>query len=300
MLITKMVPLDTVLKDVYLLTRERDVQEDLVMEFAIRAMEHMGTFKFYEKAVCYVKIENHQGNFPSGMLGIHGVLYSTGNRPQMLTQYVTTHTDGNGDDDLSKEDRVQGYLDPNRNVLVWKVNNFFPVDIPQSSGWAYLPVSNNIWDRSIICNQEPVKVSCGDWYVPDTSNARFLTSFESGWLAVAYFRLPMDNEGRFLIPDIPEYHEAIESYVFSKIYQRQWHMNVQASEGKYQHYLQKWQQLAAAAVARMMMLSLPEWINVDKQNKFFRDDSPTKVFGGMGKERMNYERSPYPGRRTNF
>jgi hypothetical protein len=32
------------------------------------------------------------------------------------------------------------------------------------------------------------------------------------------------------------------------------------------------------------MLSLPDYINLDKQNKFFKNDSPLKIFGGYGKE----------------
>lgn len=296
MLVTKMIPLNSVLKDVYFLMREADVQEDLVMEFAIRAMESIYTYRAYEKAICFVRIENNQGAYPHGMLGIHGVLYNTEANMDSFKQYVTTHEDANGDDDIPKEERVQGYLDPNRNVVVWKLQNFTPLDTLRGSGWKYLPLSNHAWDKSIICHQEFVGSSCEDWYIPDNANSRFLTSFESGYLSVAYLRFPMNSDNEFLIPDVPEYAEAIESYVLMKIYQRFWHLSKQGADTKYKHYLEKWQWLSAAAVAKMNMLSLPEYINLTKQNKFFKDDSPLNVYGGYGRENMQFERDPFPGR----
>jgi hypothetical protein len=276
--------------------RESDVDEDLIMEFAIRGMEHLASNKSYEMAVCFVNIENNQGAFPPGMLGIHGVMYKTGNHLDEMWTYVTTLSDANGDDDLPKEERVRGYLDPLRNIITFKVTDFEPVRAMENSGWRYLPLSNNAWDRSIICHQEFVGTSCSDWYIPDVSSNRFLTSFESGYLAVTYLRYPMNKDGEFLIPDMPEYTEALESYVLCKLYQRMWHNSKQGAEQKYNHYLTKWQWLCAAAIARMEMLSIPEWLNVEKQNKFFKDDSPLKIYGGYGKESMNFKRSPYPGR----
>lgn len=297
--ITKLIPIDSILKDIYMLLRESDIQEDLVMEFAIRAMEHMASYRAYEKAVCFVRIENSQGMYPPGMLGIWGVQYNTKPTVGDFKQYVTTHEDANSDDELPKEERVQGYLDPNRNVIHWKVQDFMPVATPKDSGWKYLPMSDNAWDRSILCNQEFVGTTCNDWYIPDSSNSRFITSFDTGWLAVSYFRFPMNKKGQFLIPDIAEYTEAIESYVLSKIYQRLWHYSVQGAQSKYTHYLNKWQWLCGAAVSRMTMLSLPEWMNVDKQNRFFKDDSPLKVYGGYGRESMHFNKSPYGGRQFN-
>lgn len=294
MIKAKMIPLKSVLKDVYLLMRESDVTEDLVMEFAIRGMEHLAVYHTYEKAVCVVRVDNCQASYPKGTYGIEGVLYMLDQVTPADIEIITTSTTNITADD-------NGYLIDDTTIDC-KVANYRQVLFTKPHGWKYLPLSNFTFDRSVLCdsvNVQPQNCTiegqsvmdlsisgCSDYFIPDNANSRFITSFDAGWLLVAYYRFPQNSNGDFVIPDHPLYNEALESYVLSKIYQRKWHLSDQGAQGKYTHYLQKWQELAAAATGELMMLSLPDYINLDKQNKFFRDDSPLKIFGGYGKERM--------------
>ena len=91
MIKSKLIPLNSVLKDVYLLMNEDSVTEDLVMEFAIRGMEHLAVNQTYERAVCVLPIVNNQVSYPKGMYGIHAVLGNI--QPKYnTTEYLVTST----------------------------------------------------------------------------------------------------------------------------------------------------------------------------------------------------------------
>ena len=282
MIKTKLIPLESVLKDTYMLLKDTDISEDLVMEFAVRGMEHMVVYQTYEKAVCILRVENSQVAYPHGMLGIEGVMYKAQMDKQDEQFFATSNLNV-----AFEYDKVYGEL-----KLTSKCEEYHIVDFRMqrfgNCGWKYLSLSNNSWDRSILCDTSAnLHSSCGQWFIPDNTNSRFITSFDKGWIAVAYYRFPMNEAGQFLVPDHPLYNEALDTYVLYKISQRQWHMSVQGAETRYKHYLDKWEELAAAAVGELMMPSLPDYINIDKQNRFFKDDGSTKVFGGGGSERIN-------------
>lgn len=289
-----MIPLNSVLKDVYLLVRESDINEDLIMEFAIRGMEHMVVYHTYEKAVCILRVDNCQAQYPRGTYGIEGVLYKQEITPHDVELVTTASVN------IEVDDTTNNLIDK---TIDCKVANFRQVIFSSgTTGWSYLPVSNFTFDRGILCESiqssssccsiegtmiegSNVRSSCSHYFIPDNANSRFITSFDSGWIMVAYYRFPQNDKGEFVVPDHPLYNEALESYVLSKLYQRKWHMSEQGADSKYKHYLAKWQELSAAATGELMMLSLPDYVNLDKQNKFFRDDSPLKIFGGYGKEK---------------
>lgn len=279
MITTRMIPVNSVLKDVYFLTREHNVLEDMVMEFAIRGMEFMSTYKTYERAVCILHVENNTAKYPLGMLGIEGVLYTRKHLGPEDIHVILTADVESKHVDYNKEHRL---IDDD---ITFKLAPFRQLQFGDNHGWQHLPISVNAFDRSILCAPEPAGLSCGDWWMPDNPNNRIITSFENGMIAVAYLRYPQDDEGNFLIPDNPIVHEALESYVFYKIYQRLWHASVQGAESKVRYYGEKWQLLSAAAVGELSKLSLPEYINLAKQNRFFKDYGPEKVYGGFSAEK---------------
>lgn len=283
MIKTKLIPLSSVLKDIYLLINDESITEDLVMEFAIRGMEHLAVNETYERAVCVIPVLNNQAPYPNGMYGVHAVL---GNifPNQDQTEYLATSTRTL---EVNEVDKTFEIVEEATQTTLYKLLNFKSLSLDQP-GWFYLDLSNDAWDPSILC-QDSVNFncSCGHWFIPDSSNKRFVTSFDYGYIAVAYYRFPQNGKGQFLIPDHPLVNEALETFVFSKIYQRMWHQSMQGAQQKYYHYLEKWQQLAAAAVGELKMPSLPDYINLDKDNTFFRDYAPTKAYGGWGHERSD-------------
>jgi hypothetical protein len=284
MIKTKLVPLKSVLKDVYFLMTEDSITEDLVMEFAIRGMEHLAVAQTYEKAVCIIPIINNQGSYPNGMYGVHSVM---GNilHDDSKTKWVST---SNATMVVNEVDKTFEVVQEGETTILYKLLDFRSVSFSQP-GWFYLSLSNNTFDKSIVCaDSVNLSTQCNHWFLPDNANNRFITSFDYGYIAVAYYRFPQDEKGQFLIPDHPLVHEALESYVLSKLYQRLWHSSTQGAQQKYYHYLEKWQQLAAAATGELAMLSLPAYVGMTRDNTFFKDYSPNKIYGGWGRERTNF------------
>jgi len=216
------------------------------------------------------------------MLGIEGVMYKIEMDKTDEQVFVTSNLNV-----AFEYDKIYGELKLKSKCEEYRIADF-RMQRFGNCGWKYLSLSNNSWDRSILCDTSAnLHSSCGQWFIPDNTNSRFITSFDKGWIAVAYYRFPMNEKGQFLVPDHPLYNEALDTYVLYKISQRQWHMSVQGAEGRYKHYLAKWEELAAASIGELMMPSLPDYINIDKQNRFFKDDGSTKVFGGNGREHIN-------------
>lgn len=277
MLQTRFIPINAILKDMYFLMNEYNIKEDFILEFAIYGMEQLTTHKLYEMAVCVLPVDNFQASYPEGMLGIQSVMYNKCNI-HLPEEFVCTSTTKLEADDESQFISQQ---------IETKITNFRMFRF-EKIGWDYLSLSNNTYDRTIMCKDSPnLSNHCNDWFIPDHSKNRFMTSFDEGLIAVAYYRYLVDENGNFLIPDDPMYMEALQSYIFYKLYERLWHLNKEGAQGKYQHYLSKWQQLCATVKASFMMLSLPEHVNLDKQNRFFRDSGATKIYTGQGRERMN-------------
>lgn len=278
---TKMIPLDSVLKDIYLVMRNEDVNEDLIMEFGIRALEHLRVYKTYDYAVCILKVENNQAQFPNGMLGVEHVLFLKDSTHRVDRRYLLT-------DDIISFKEVDFSAVEIEHKMISKVTNLQGItNEMRHKGWDYLPLSDRNFDKSILCNPElPRCNECGDWWLPDMVKERFVTSFENGYIAVTYYRYPQNEEGQYLIMDEPFLKDAIEAFVLSKTYQRLWNMSIEGAQQKYMHYSQKWSVLANAAIGELMRLSMGEMLNLPKANTLFKRDNLQKLLGGYGKENV--------------
>ena len=172
---TAMIPLESVLKDVYLVASNHQIDEDLINEFAVRALEHISVNKTYDFAVCLLKVDNNQAEFPRGMLGVEHVLYMAESTNQRERRFVLR-------DAITTVEQVSW------NVIEYdvrydaKVTNFIGVGTSLiQNGWQYLPISDRNFNRSIICSPEiHENLSCGDWWYPDTARSRIVTGKQIG------------------------------------------------------------------------------------------------------------------------
>lgn len=274
----KMIPLESVLKDVYMLIRNNDIEDDVVMEFGVRALEYLAAYHSYDHAICILKVENNSASFPRGMLGIELALYR-----KNLTHFDVKHviTDTENIVATPQSEFVSGSIS-------YKITDFEQVNYFLNNQWEYLNLSSYAFDRSILCNPNAQLYSgCNQWFYPDTVRERFVTSFESGYIAVAYYRYPQNEEGQYLIPDTPYIKEAIQAFIFWKIYQKMWHNSVQGAQQKFQYYEQKWKETAQSAIGDLMVMSSMDYVEASKMNTFFKGGSATKIYGNQGRERFN-------------
>ena len=211
-----------------------DIDEADIIEWTGEALQSIGAFKQLEEAVCFIDIENHRGNLPSGLSEIiqlamshqrfqAGECESTCLNP--VEEECETGDCGNDrcndllDDDVleqcwSQHNKYyipeQRYLDVlNEYNVVNRYNNayyqnFAPLRPAQSSfrSMMGLHVGNSI--------NLGLSMSVGEYTI---QGGQVVTSAQEGTVALAYTRQPLDENGYPMIPDMIEYKQAITRYI---------------------------------------------------------------------------------------
>ena len=108
-------------------------------------------------------------------------------------------------------------------------------------------------------------------------------SAREGYVLFIYHRTPRDVDGDLVIPNLPLVNEALKAYVLMEIHERQMNMHRQGSINLYDRYHSKWERLSAAAQGEMMKPSLPEWVSIVRDNGFFQDDAPERIYSDAPK-----------------
>ncbi len=272
MLRTKMIELDSVLKDVYFMLREQDVSEDFIMENAIKAMDYLSVYKTYDHKVCYLYVNNYQAELPINVLGIEAVMYKFDQRSIDDEHIAILH--------LKTEDEGLNIQ------YKYELTNIHKLNALQNKNWKFLKLNESPFSKSIVCNPfMDLNKTCNEWYQPDLSNNRLVFSFSSGIVAVAYFGFPQTN-GKFLIPDVAIVADAIKSYVLAKTFEKQWLHSIQGAREKFTFYNDEWDRFALAAIGTLSKLSLPEYYNMAKKNTMFKDYPASKYYGGFSNEKL--------------
>lgn len=359
-----MIPLEYILKDVFIMVKEHDISEYDVLEWATQGLGLLHSVRTYQTAVCIQEVNNHIAKIPDGAIGIHHVRYmpSAKNEPEqvrlMLQQVnfitdkrmdmkcdgsptkiplhyraqqdhqedawmdhnhqlhhdpVHNHDGHHGHPDMHDYNHHHGHPSPHHHghqhnspwdftrEIHWDKHRDFGyvtgvltdtvlrTPSPNSSpGWQYLHISDQPFDKSILCDKEsrPCK-ECEDWWLPDRPKNRIVTSFSEGLIAISYYRYPMNEEGMFLIPDIPIFKEALYHYVMMKFSEKRMLSKEDNSMSLYSLYSKKWSLLYRNARSVVFTPSLSEIINLDRNNTMFRDyDIRTIAMGNHRNERM--------------
>jgi hypothetical protein len=280
---TKMVSIRRVLADVYtLIDQNMGVTEDVLMEWAATGLAHFYNYKVLEEAICFRRVENHQTVVPTNMVDILSVMY--------LLDSQTEIGDRPCPDDKPHSECISvtdtKYLNDEKTVSKKKLYEL-KTD-PKWTAWKYLSVGNSHATLSLMNEDCPnIGAICEHTFML-TGTDVIRTTFEKGWIAIHYRRPPIDENGDFLIPDIPNVSEALLSYVLMKIFQKQKHMGVQGAKGEYNDYRREWQEFFVAGESELMMPSLPEWYNIIKLNRMFKDSPKHSIFtNNRGEESIN-------------
>lgn len=160
----------------------------------------------------------------------------------------------------------------------------------EEHGWQYLHISDQPFDASILCKgmYRPCQ-GCEDWWLPDIYKNRIITSFSEGYIAIVYYRHPVNEDGMFIIPDVPEFKQALISYVLMKLAEKRMWSKEEGSTQMYKLYSQRWSLFCMKAVAVLSTPDMNELINMDRNNTLFKDyDVRTLVMGNHRNETVKY------------
>lgn len=301
----KMVKLESVLQDIYrVVGTNTDVSQDDLLESAASAMSHLYNYKLYERVIGIGIINNHKVVMPD-FYQVDAVMYRSAITEEDIEKIGKTVQI-----DLSFVDDQLSPLNPCDTEVIGTLGKISRKQLyqikssGQSMGWNHMTLTHSI--ATVLNMSQTMNSSsdgCGEAggsceYTYSLSGNVISTSQKDGLVLVVFTRTPRDADGDLVIPVIPLVNEALKSYVLMEIHERDMNMHVEGAMRLYDVYFTKWERLSAAAIGELNKLTYPEWIELVKQNRFFKDDSPFRGYDKAHFERtdIGWTDQPY----TNF
>lgn len=121
--------------------------------------------------------------------------------------------------------------------------------------WVPVRLKNHTFFNSIVCQEveaNDIYQSCRDEYTIVGDRVLRL-SFKTGYIAVAYTRQMLDDDGYPMIPDHYSYVTAVTKYITMKLMERQWYSGREGYERKVQKAEADWQWYCKQAGNRAIM-----------------------------------------------
>lgn len=266
-----LLPLEAILPDIYRVVGGiTPFSEDDLLESAAFALEHLLTYKMYEKVACLKVINEHTVEIDEPFSEVEAVLYS----PTL--------------DDEDLEEMIQTATVNICTQTATKKNLYSLLKCSCFSKWKWLNLGHSIAAMMQDCsgNIPPIGCACNDSFTVKGNTVSI--SQKDGYVIVLYKRALKDDSTRLpMMPNHPLVKSAIKAHVLMEIYERKMNMSEDGSISLYDRYFKQWEILSAASVGELVKPTLPEWIEIVKLNRFFKDDSPYRIFDQIGFERFN-------------
>lgn len=197
-----------------------NIKEGDTIEWIGEALEFLRVPSLQTQAVYFAEVENYETDFP---IGLHKV--------RMIARHInwtkkekcawpkeTVEEVKNTPscmETFCDAGRYFPYVDMNWQYIDWARNPFF------IENFRYVTLSNNAFFNTIVCKDEIPYENCGDEYtIVGTTDRKFRFSFKEGYIALAYYKNEVDEDGYPLIPDNISYITAITHYLAWKIAQK--------------------------------------------------------------------------------
>lgn len=265
----KLISIDTIISKLY-----RELQflpessEADIVEYVGEALQAIGAFGQYEEDICFIDINNHRGDLPSGLVEIIQVALSINHIDTKECKTDTCSIDQTKDCDKRIADKCteevvkecwsahnqyfipeQRYLDAiYEHDIRWMYTpyfyqNFIPMRLSTGTMQGLVGLHRD-FERDVSINSP---------YEYKIANNQILTSNQTGTIAIAYTRMPLDENGFPMIPDLQEYREAITKYIVYKMSYIRFINNEPNFRGIYEKLEQDWHWYCRQAKNAMLM-----------------------------------------------
>lgn len=234
-----------------------------IIEWAGEALGLIGAVPALEDAIAFIEVANHQCGMPCAIQQIVGIAKNeryvaedAGNTAVVAGELTEeggetypVPIDCNGKPITGVElAYYRPYFDLRYETGEWLTSSRY------SSDFVPVRLSENIYMDAISCDNDPSPYAvCQYEYkiVPKTKILRF--SFESGQIALAYKRTPIDDNGYPMIPDIESYRAAIQAYCIYRKMAMQFYGGDEGGVSRFQKAEADWQWYCGQAGSAMMM-----------------------------------------------
>jgi hypothetical protein len=200
------------------------------LEWAFQAVRKIGSIEQLEPTIKHIKVADYRGDLPEDLQLLFLVAYKMDSS------------------ELSADDLTEIEADINHQ------NDNYYVGFTQGgfnlSDYQPLKLASSPFALDVLCEEcENLNASTEHTFtiLPDMS---IVTSFQAGDVCVAYYRLPEDC-GNYLIPDDPDYVDALRSYVLMRIWERRMNTKEEGTAQLYQLYSTRWQTLRRGVAGKL-------------------------------------------------
>lgn len=308
------------------------IEESNVIEWAGEALEFIGAVKFYEEAVAFIEIKNHQCVLPAGM---HAVIQIARNNrwsknindnpfcpKRVVEELVVESPFIEPDDDCSTcggksvvPDWIlldcngqplndydvayyRPYFDFKYGYNVFSQSSFY------RSNFTPVRLKTNSFFNELVCKEQGhVNYGPDEYTIVQGKIARF--NFQEGGVAVAYLRQVMDAEtGYPMIPDNISYTTAIVKYITMRIMEKQFYAGRDGAKMKLEKAEMDWQWYCKqAGNIDMMPYGIDEHQNLLDQRSYLLPNN-NKYYGFFGNlaqpESKRYNNPDYRGKSNSY
>ena len=242
--IVNFVPLSASLSEVYRMIPREQVNINDMMEWAADGYLSMEIKQLYEERIKVIPVQNYKAPLPADLKFLDQTFYKeTLNEVDDTT--VTLYTSEDGE------------------TITTKLLSF--AFYAENADWKPLILSTSIFAKTIACQNVPrIGGSYDNYYSIDKTRC-MTVSFETGYVAVAYYSLPRTADGEMLIPDDRDVKKALESYVLSQVFMQRYILGLDGAENRYKDFLAKWEIFRGKCVGKIMLQGINELENMRRQ-----------------------------------
>lgn len=274
---TKLISVDRVFTRLNRLGVPTDNESDII-EWIGQALEEIGAIPQYEEAVAFIVVENFTCQLPANFHSITQIaknnLYSAGLQASACTcEDVINNAEEDEEEGPSIPVAINAQGEPENAYDLAYYRPFFDLKYGYN-GWsnsplykrAFTPVhlkTNNFFGTTVT--QNPNFASPIDEYsVVAGTTLKF--SFQCGQIALAFRRQPLDCNNRPYIPDEPSFLKAIENYVATSHFTREFISGKEGSKERLDYFEVQWiWYCGQASNAAMMLYGEDEYQNFLQQ-----------------------------------
>lgn len=237
------IPLSSSLSEVYRMIPKEQASYNDMLEWAADAYLALEVKQLYEEKLQVVEVSNYKFKLPSDLKFLDQMFYKetvTEEEVQSINMY--TSEDG-------------------ETITITPFEFTSGMSLPS---WQPLILSPSIYSNGIVCSKAPhIGGSYDNTYTIGKDRCG-IVSFETGFVCVAYYKIPTTDTGEFLIPDDRDIKKAIESFVLSQLFLQRYILDKGEGE-RYHDFLSKWEIFAGKCVGKIMAPGINELENLRRQ-----------------------------------